>query len=258
MKKSLIYFSVTAAVVLAVVIGSFIVSMQTARAEILLLPIRSVVVADGNAKGVASLYGNGDNYVTDIKVNVSFDGFAPYEIELDDGYSPFIETFDFGGTDKFLFCASQTGGSGGYGNYRVYALKTDSYKLLYDNAADSTLNTFGAEFLPDGFMRIEAMQSGLTIDVRYMDDIFFHKIFAPDGSLTGEQPYVNDVSFVSPSLDSASGVWRLVTYRSVVAVAEVNRIGYIVQTLDFAGDEFVPTFTEFSIRMQHPVIQPRI
>ena len=80
MKKSLIYFSVTAAVVLAVVIGSFIVSMQTARAEILLLPIRSVVVTDGDAKGVASLYGNGDNYVTDIKVNVSFDGFAPYEI----------------------------------------------------------------------------------------------------------------------------------------------------------------------------------
>jgi len=91
-----------------------------------------------------------------------------------------------------------------------------------------------------------------------MDDIFFDKIFAPDGSLTGEQPYVNDVSFVSPSLDSASGVWRLVTYRSVVAVAEVNRIGYIVQTLDFVGNEFVPTFTEFSIRMQHPVIQPRI
>ncbi len=243
---------------LSVVIGSVAVSLQAARAESASIAIQSVAVTDGDASGVAVLYGRGDNYVTDVKASVAFDGFAPYEIELDDGYSPFIETFDFGGTDKFLFCASQTGGSDGYGNYRVYALKTDSYKLLYDNAADSTLNTFGAEFLPDGFMRIEAAQSGLTVDVRYMDDIFYDKIFAPDGSLTGEQPYVNDVSFVSPSLNSASGVWRLVTYRSVVAVAEVNRIGYIVQTLDFVGDEFVPTFTEFSIRMQYPVIQPRI
>lgn len=241
----------TAAVVLAVVIGSVAVSLQAARAESASIAIQSVAVTDGDASGVAVLYGSGDNYVTDVRASVAFDGFAPYEIELVDGYSPLIATFDFGASDKLLFFASQTGGSGGYGNYRVYALKTNSYKLLYDNAADSVLNTFGAEFVPDGFMRLrnDSTQNELTVDVRYMDPAFYGKIFAPDGSLTGEQPYVNDISFVSPALNSASGLWRLVTYRSVVAVAEVNRLGYIVQTLDFDGENFVPTFTEFSVNL---------
>jgi len=75
-------------------------------------------------------------------------------------------------------------------------------------------------------------------------------IFAPDGSVKGVQPYVNDISFVSPSLNPTDGLWRLITYRSVVAVAEVNRLGYIVQTLYFDGSSFIPAFTEFSISLQ--------
>ncbi len=82
-----------------------------------------------------------------------------------------------------------------------------------------------------------------------MDGSFYDRIFNADGSLTGEQPYVNAVSFVSPALNPASGVYRLITYRSVAAVAEVNRLGYIVNTLDFDGKAFTPSFTEFSIKL---------
>jgi len=238
-------------VILVSVIGLFAVSLQSAWAESLRLPIQSVVVKDGDVKGVASLYGKGDNYVSNIKLSVEFDGFKSYEIKLPDGYSPLVDTFDFGGNDKFLFFASQTGGSGGYGNYQVYSLKTDSYKLLYDSVADSKLGKFVAKFLPNRFMQLHDDSTGheLIVDVKYMDSDFYNKIFASDGSLTGEQPSVNDISFVSPSLNPASGVWRLVTYRSVVAVAEVNRLGYIVQTLDFDGEKFVPIFTDFAISL---------
>ena len=75
------------------------------------------------------------------------------------------------------------------------------------------------------------------------------QIFDPNGNLKGVTPYVNDISFVSPSLNSASEFFRLITYRSVVAVAEVNRLGYIVQTLEYQNEEFLPVFTEFALKL---------
>ena len=89
----------------------------------------------------------------------------------------------------------------------------------------------------------------LNIDVKFMDKIFYGQIFDPNGNLKGVTPYVNDISFVSPSLNSASEFFRLITYRSVVAVAEVNRLGYIVQTLEYQNEEFLPVFTEFALKL---------
>lgn len=210
-------------------------------------PIEVVTVTDGASPGTASLYGNGESFITDLKVTVKFKFYAPYDIKLEDGYSPFMSVFDFGAQDKLLFCSSQTGGSGGYGNYTVYRLKKRSYELLYDDKTNSKNEKFVAVFQPDGFILINSAAASLSVSVDYMDDFYYDKIFAPDGSLKGEQPNVNDISFVSPALNPASGIYRLLTYRSVAAVAEANRLGYIVQTLDFDGNTFTPSFTEFSI-----------
>ncbi len=209
-------------------------------------PISTVTVTDGSAEGLAKLYGSGENYITDLKVTVKFKYYAPYDIKLEDGYSPSLSVFDFGAEDKLLFCSSQTGGSGGYGNYRVYRVKTHSYELLYDDKADSEKMRFSAEFQPDGVMKIVGADGSLDVCLGYTDKYFYDLIFAPDGSVKDAQPHVNDVSFVSPSFNPASGIYRLTTYRSVTAVAEVNRLGYITQLLDFDGG-FTPSFTEFSI-----------
>lgn len=224
---------------------------EIARAEGAQQAYKTVAVTDGNNRGAATLYGSGDNYITDLKVRIEFKNHAPYEIALEDGYSPFIAALDFGAEDKLLFCSSQTGGSGGYGNYRIYRVKTDSYQLLYDDKTDSKAYTYRARFLIGGFMDIYdcTTENDLIVHVGYMDGSFYDRIFNADGSLTGEQPYVNAVSFVSPALNPASGVYRLITYRSVAAVAEVNRLGYIVNTLDFDGKAFTPSFTEFSIKL---------
>ena len=101
-------------------------------------------------------------------------------------------------------------------------------------------------------MRLCNCDTQYTLDVYlgYMDETYYNLIFEPDGSVkSGEQPYVNAISFVAPVLNSASGVWRLKTYRSVAAIAEVNRLGYIVQTLDYDGEKFAPASTEFSIML---------
>ncbi len=127
---------------------------EIARAEGAQQAFKTVAVTDGNNRGAATLYGSGDNYITDLKVRVEFKNHAPYEIALEDGYSPFIAALDFGAEDKLLFCSSQTGGSGGYGNYRIYRVKTDSYQLLYDDKTDSKAYTYRARFLIGGFMDI--------------------------------------------------------------------------------------------------------
>lgn len=212
-------------------------------------PIKVVGLADGQIVGSASLFGKGQNFIANPNLIVKFEGFEDYQIDLEGGYSPNIWTFDFGGEDKFLFYSSQTGGSGGYGNYQVYHLKTDGYNLVYDDKQNSKETTFDAKFMPNGFMELtnNHTQNNLTVDVSYMDKTYYNMIFDENGNVKENQPYVNNISFVSPSLNSASGLFRLVTYRSVAAVAEVNRLGYIVQTLDFDGKAFVPTFTEFAI-----------
>lgn len=214
-------------------------------------PIKSVAVQSGKAIGTASLFGNGETFITDLKVKVNFNDYAPYEIPLNGGYSPLIETVDFGGDNELLFCSSQTGGSGGYGNYQIYLLKPDSYKLVYDDKENSKDVTFEAIFIPDGVMRLTNNQTNtfLNVDVKFMDKIFYDRIFDQSGNLKGVAPYVNSISFVSPSLNPASGVFRLITYRSVVAVAEVNRLGYIVQTLDYQDGKFLPDFTEFALKL---------
>lgn len=214
-------------------------------------PIKIVAIRSGENIGTASLFVNGEAFITDIKVKVDFNNYTPYEIPLNDGYSPSIEMIDFGGDNKLLFCSSQTGGSGGYGNYQIYLLKPNSYKLIYDDKENSKNTTFKANFIPNGFMKLTNNQTNtfLNIDIKFVDKIFYSQIFDSDGNLKGVAPYVNYISFVSPSLNPASGFFRLITYRSVVAVAEVNRLGYIVQTLEYQNGKFLPVFTEFAVKL---------
>ncbi len=250
MRRTVVSLKILAVGIAVILLCAVALVQGSARAEELDKPLQVVAVADGKVKGVASLFGNGENYITDIKVQVKFDSFAPYYIELEDGYSPAIYTFDFGGEDKLLFCSSQTGGSGGYGNYRVYRLNTDSYKLLYDDKIDSDGDAYCATFEQGGYMRIGNYLTQYTLDVSlgYMDRTYYDMIFTPDGEVReGQKPNINAVSFVAPTLNPASGIFRLMTYRSVVAVAEVNRLGYIVATLDFDGEKFTASFSEFSI-----------
>ncbi len=240
-----------AAVASVTIITMQIIPQTSASALDRVKPIKTVRISDGKNEGIASLYGNGENYINNLKVKVQFKNYAPYEIILDDGYSPYMETFGFGADSKFLFCSSQTGGSGGYGNYGVYRLNTASYQLLYDDKTDSEKAEFTAVFKPNGFMYLtdNSTKHMLTVDVGYMNSEFYNLIFSPDGSVKEQPPYVNPISFVSPALNPAEGIFRLITYRSVTAVAEVNRLGYIVQTMNFEDNKFSPSFTEFSINL---------
>ena len=85
-------------------------SQCSAFAETRLKPLQTVAVTDSGNAGKASLYAQGQNYKTDVKLTVEFKNHKPYDIRLQDGYSQAIYTFDFGAQDKFLFYSSQTGG----------------------------------------------------------------------------------------------------------------------------------------------------
>ena len=202
---------------------------------------------DGEKPALAVLTGEGETFVQNVRIYVCSDARILYELKAEDGYSPDIGFFEFEKGKRFLFYSSQTGGSGGYGNYAVYKLVKSGETLLYSSATDEA--SFDGEFTDGGKMVLKNNASGnaLTVDVGYMSRDFYSKIFSEKGKPTGEAVNVNPVSTVFPFYNGASETFSLITYRSVTAVAEVNRLGYIEQTLNYDGATFSPSFTQFSI-----------
>ncbi len=199
---------------------------------------------------LAVLTGKGENYKADVIIHVVKDGKILYGIKAEDGYSPTINFFDFGGEEKFLFYSSETGGSGGYGNYSVYRLRENGSDEIY-NVTSSDTAAFTGEFASGGKMILKnvAENGSLSVDVTYMQKDFYDKVFDKDGNPTGEPVNVNAVSAVFPYYNGATGQFGLMTYRSVTAVAEVNRLGYITQNLVYDGGSFKTLFTDFSISL---------
>ena len=177
-------------------------------------------VIDGKPVEVR-LSGVGKTYITEIRLDVLQGGKPVCSIvpPNDFGFDPFIGFYEFSKGEPFLFYSAQSGGSGGYGFYNVYRLKMVLQNLNEKNS--------------------------LTVDVGYMAPEFLKLIFPADCRPAKQEININDISIVFPYFNSAMGVYQLSTYRSVTAVAEVNRLGYISQNLELAEGGFTPYFTNF-------------
>ncbi|MFR5102790.1 MAG: hypothetical protein ACLTE4_09600 [Christensenellaceae bacterium] len=197
------------------------------------------------------LSGTGGPFMKELRIEVSKGNKRVCVITppKDYGFSPAIQIYNFSENEPFLFYSAQSGGSGGYGFYNVYRLKDDKCTLVYDEACDSRANVFSARFA-EGYkmcVRNESTNGELMVDVSYMPPEFREKIFFSDCRPKGEKVNINPVSVVFSYYNSSVGLYQLMTFRSVTAVAEVNRLGYIVQNLEFSEGAFRPYFTEFSI-----------
>lgn len=210
------------------------------------ISVKPFFIKDGE-RAAAVLTGEGELYKQNVKIYVCQGNKILYEIKAEDGYSPEINFFRFEKEKPFLFYSSQTGGSGGYGNYTVYDLGKTDYKILYDANKDDA--GFTAEFVSGGRMKLTDGADGneLIADVSYMDKDFYLQIFDKNGEPKGEAANVNGVSAAFPYYNGATGLFGLITYRSVTAVAEVNNLGYITQNLAWDGKAFSPVFTNFAI-----------
>ncbi len=199
---------------------------------------------------LAVLSGEGDNFKQNVKIYLCRGKKLLYEIVAADGYSPVMEFYAFEQGERFLFFASQTGGSGGYGNYSVYKLKQDGYDVLYESADDTAV--FGANFVSGGFLRItnESAQKSVDINVAYVGKELYSQLFDDKNQPKGQTPDVNAVSAVFPYYNASTGDYGLISYRSVIAIAEVNVLGYITRRLTFDGKGFTPVSTDFEISLQ--------
>lgn len=160
-----------------------------------------------------------------------------------------LDFTSFQRASPFLFYSAQSGGSGGYGFYNVYRLTGEKCRQVYDQAQDSAKNRFAGEFIDGCKMVLQNLneKNSLTVDVGYMASEFLKLIFPADCRPAKQEININDISIVFPYFNSAMGVYQLSTYRSVTAVAEVNRLGYISQNLELAEGGFTPYFTNFLI-----------
>lgn len=207
-------------------------------------------VIDGKPVEVR-LSGVGKTYITEIRLDVLQGGKPVCSIvpPNDFGFDPFIGFYEFSKGEPFLFYSAQSGGSGGYGFYNVYRLTGEKCRQVYDQAQDSAKNRFAGEFIDGCKMVLQNLneKNSLTVDVGYMAPEFLKLIFPADCRPAKQEININDISIVFPYFNSAMGVYQLSTYRSVTAVAEVNRLGYISQNLELAEGGFTPYFTNFLI-----------
>lgn len=215
---------------------------------------RQTAVVDGQVYEIR-LSGVGTTYKKQIKIDVFEADKNPAKPVCsltptrDYGFDPSVNLYDFVAGEPFIFYSAQSGGSGGYGFYYVYRLKGGTCALVYDDETDSRENRFSGGFI-DGCkmsLRNENQKSSLIVDVSYMAADFLNQIFTADCKPKGEEVNINDISVVFPYFNAAVGYYQLMTNRSVTAVAEVNRLGYITENLDFSENAFKPYFVNFSI-----------
>lgn len=199
---------------------------------------------------LAVLSGEGDDFKQNVKIYLCRGKKVLYEIDAADGYSPVMDFYAFRKDERFLFFASQTGGSGGYGNYFVYKLKTDGYDVLYGSSTDNAV--FDASFVSGGNLRItdDSTKKSVDINVAYVGKELYSQLFDDKNQSKGQTPEVNAVSAVFPYYNASTGVYGLISYRSVIAIAEVNVLGYITMRLNFDGKGFTPVSTDFEISLQ--------
>lgn len=191
-------------------------------------------------------------YITDISINIYANGALLHEIipPVNQGYSPKINLFYFSGNYPQIFYSADSGGSGGYGYYYVYSVSERSYGKIFDAEEYSSEESYSGNFIDGCRMVIKNQNSpdSLTVDVSYMDESFKNSIFNDDCTVKENTTVnINSVSTVFPYYNSSAGRYQLQTYRSVSAIAEVNRLGYIVQYLSLEKGRFVTYMTDFAI-----------
>ena len=193
------------------------------------------------------LYGSGATFIEDTYLLIKQNGIDLYSISVPEGYDPYIGKYKFNEKD-LLFYSSQTGGSGGYGNYILLDINENNYEILFNSNEKRNNTSISASFVDDGKMIID----DLIIDVNYMDKSFYGMIFDEHNLVkTKVEININPISTVFICYNSALKTNFLLTFRSITAIAEVNRLGYVTQSLYFDGHEFIPYITDFSILIKN-------
>ena len=80
-----------------------------------------------------------------------------------------------------------------------------------------------------------------------MDNYFKNQIFYSNGMVKNTEIDIGCVNIVFPFFNPSLDIWLLQVYQKATAVAEVNALGYVINALQFDGQNFTQFWQYFAL-----------
>ena len=186
-------------------------------------------------------------YVQDITLNIQ-DGKTNqvYTIPLDEsgnaGYQPtlFLGDFTKDGIMDILI-SIDSGGSGAFTFNYVYSFINNQAKKLFDFNLYNEQNQYKVEFLDQYKVSVVSSATGeiFLITISGRDPDYLSQIYHEDGSLIKPiQGMADGVSGFYPVDMDRDGVFEIQAYQQISGLYHADSLGYIINTLQWDGEEF--------------------
>ncbi|MBN8235885.1 VCBS repeat-containing protein [Halobacillus kuroshimensis] len=186
-------------------------------------------------------------YVTGITLIIQ-DGRTQqfYSIPLitNTGYQPrlFLGDFTGNGIDNILI-SMDSGGSGGFGYYYVYAFLNNQPSLLFNYETFDSLFTYTVTYQNDYKVNVtnETLALSFIIDLSNRSEDYLSEIYADDGTLlTPIQGSVSGLNQLYPVDFNGDGVYELFAFQRVIGRYNADGLGLIQTPLSWNGQQFTP------------------
>ena len=175
--------------------------------------------------------------VKDLKTGKQLFNIEPKE---NAGYSPDITLADFTGDGiKEIFLGIDSGGSGAFGYYYIYSIKTGKVNTLFDFA--SLPDDYSAKY-SDGYkvtVTYTPEKRDFLIDLSGRDKEYLDSIYNSDGTL--KKPvtaYVSAVNTVYPFFSNTRNKFDILVMRRITGLYNADSLGYTQDFMTYNGKVF--------------------
>ena len=154
-----------------------------------------------------------------------------------------------------------TGGSGGIINYNIFAYENAIIQTLFTSGEYNTQYTYQVEYADNYKVVVSSLvnRQSYDIDLSRRDDEYLSPLYLPNGTLRRPtEGFVNPLSGLYPVDFDGDGVYSLLAYQEAAGLSNADTLGYILNTLEWFGDQFVLTGQLFGLTgTPFTPIQPR-
>ncbi len=193
------------------------------------------VILTGNQNEDSPFYENIKITVSDLKTGATLYSITP---TTNYGYSPNITVGNFTSDSNLeLFYGADSGGSGGFGYFYLYAFG-DKVTTLYDYERDFT--SFKAKYKNYYKVKVYNKDKTFYIDLSNRDDNYLKSIYN-NGVLKEEiEADVSPVNYVFPYFNNVENNYSLAVFRRITGLFSADLLGYLVEIVDYSNSVTEP------------------
>ncbi len=187
------------------------------------------IILTGNQNEDSPFYENIKITVSDLKTGATLYSITP---TTNYGYSPNVFVGNFTSDSNLeLFYGADSGGSGGFGYFYLYAFN-DKVTTLYDYERDFT--SFKAKYKNYYKVKVYGNDKTFYIDLSNRDDGYLKSIYN-NGILKEDiEADVSAVNYVFPYFNSSINGYSLAVFRRITGLFSADLLGYLVETIDYS------------------------